>query len=401
MVDSELRSDLLYMINDRQQITYSELADIMFSRGVSEANLKSELDKLKNDNLIAARSSGGIMTYYVLQQEPQLRKILIVEDDRNINKLMALSIGKGFDITQIYDGKEAIKHINENVPDLVILDLMLPGVDGLTICQHIKGSSNMKKTIVIIISAMEATSSRFKGIKYGADYYIKKPFDPDELRSLVTIFLKKKGKRLDPLVDLPNEDKISEEVEKSVTSGNTYEIGRLTIEGIGSFARKYGQEQTFTILRLISQLLQDSVKDENGSGFVGFLGNEDFVVAGESSAVSHMVNKVVDEFDAVQNFVYQGENNTMEFGMKSYEGEKQMLKLSYKKTSKEDLIQKHAEIMKRRQQNSIGAFTYEELRNMLGSNNLDIIIKRGANGVTLGIGKSAEDSSENRKPELI
>ena len=57
---------------------------------------------------------------------------------------------------------------------------------------------------------MDPTSNRFKGIKYGADYYIKKPFDPKELRSLVTIFLKKKGKRFDPLIDLPDEERISE-----------------------------------------------------------------------------------------------------------------------------------------------------------------------------------------------
>ena len=78
---------------------------------------------------------------------------------------------------------------------------------------------------------MDATSNRFKGIKYGADYYIKKPFDPDELRSLVTIFLKKKGKKFDPLIDLPNEEQISDSVEKAMKNELDYEIGRLRVEG--------------------------------------------------------------------------------------------------------------------------------------------------------------------------
>jgi DNA-binding response OmpR family regulator len=55
---------------------------------------------------------------------------------------------------------------------------MLPGMDGLEICQTIKKTQNLSDIIVIIVSAMDATSNRFKGIKYGADYYIRKPFDP-------------------------------------------------------------------------------------------------------------------------------------------------------------------------------------------------------------------------------
>ncbi len=163
-----------------------------------------------------------MLTYYPLQEQATLRKVLIVEDDKNINKLMAISIGRGFEVNQIYDGGEAISFVRKNKPDLVILDLMLPHKDGLDICQTIKSDPNVSGTVVILVSAMDPTSNRFKGIKYGADYYIKKPFDPTELRSLVTIFLKKKGKRFDPLIDLPDQEGISNEIEHSIKEGEQY-----------------------------------------------------------------------------------------------------------------------------------------------------------------------------------
>ena len=188
-LSSDIKPDIVSMINDRQEVTYSELKNFASSLNVGEDVLRKSLKELEDANTIASRSSGGILTYYVLQSENVLRRIVIVEDDKNINKLMSLSVGKGFDITQMYDGKEALEKIKYEKPDLVILDLMLPGLDGLEICQTIKRSANLSDTIVIIVSAMDATSNRFKGIKYGADYYIKKPFDPVELRSLVTIFL--------------------------------------------------------------------------------------------------------------------------------------------------------------------------------------------------------------------
>jgi len=85
---NELKSDLISIINERQQIAYNDLSNIASSKGATEEELNKALKELENINAIASRKSGGILTYYILQEEPQLRKILIVEDDKNINRLM-------------------------------------------------------------------------------------------------------------------------------------------------------------------------------------------------------------------------------------------------------------------------------------------------------------------------
>ncbi len=386
----DFKSDILYIINDKQQVTYNELAEVASSKGVDEEVLKEDLESLVEKNAIASRKSGGILTYYILQEQQPVRRIMIVEDDKNINKLMALSIGRGFEITQIYDGNEALSRIRMEKPDLIVLDLMLPGINGLDICQTIKQQKELKDIVVIIVSAMDATSSRFKGIKYGADYYIKKPFDPEELRSLVTIFLKKKGKRFDPLIDLPNEEKISNAVEKTLQSQSMYDIWRLRVENLAEFAKRFGTNSGITILRLVSQLMQDKVKESKGGVFVGFLDSEDFVVAGNSGLVENSINSIKEEFDAVLPFVYQSEGyKPMELGIDDmYGAENPRLSLSYSKIQKEALIARRAEILKERNVKEIGAYTYDELRHMLGSDDLDIIITRDASGVKLSVGKS-------------
>jgi Response regulators consisting of a CheY-like receiver domain and a winged-helix DNA-binding domain len=151
-----VKSDIISIINDRQQVTYNELQGLTSSLKISESTLKKGLEELEEANAIASRSSGGILTYYMLQDEQVLNRVMIVEDDKNINKLMALSVGKGFNITQIYDGKEAMERIKREKPDLVILDLMLPGADGLEICQSVKTNPALTDTTVIIVSAMDA-----------------------------------------------------------------------------------------------------------------------------------------------------------------------------------------------------------------------------------------------------
>ena len=391
----EAEAEIVSVVNERQEITYNELKGFAAERGISEETLKKGLTGLEKASAIASRSSGGILTYYILQDMLALRRIMIVEDDKNINSLMALSVGKGFNVTQMYDGSEALSKIRSDKPDLIVLDLMLPGADGLEICRSIKTDPNLSNAVVIIVSAMDATSNRFKGIKYGADYYIKKPFDPSELRTLVTIFLKKKGKKFDPLIDLPNEEKISDAIERAAQEGNSsYEIGRLRVEGIAGFADRFGAGSGVTILRLVSQLLQDKAKEVGGNIFVGFLNSEDFVIAGNSQGVKKASDSLKSEFSAVLPFVYQSEGyKPIELGIEDvYGAEKPKLNLTYTPISMELIMKRRAEIIKNKEgkgaEKDIGSYTYEELRHMLGSDNLDITITRDPNGIRLSVGKS-------------
>lgn len=393
--DSDL-NEILEIMNERQQIAYNELLDVAANKGIDEGRLNSALDELKSTKVIEGRSSGGIMMYYLLQQQEELRKVLIVEDDKNINKLMALSIGKGFEISQIYDGGEAIALVRNMRPDLVILDLMLPHKDGLDICQTIKSDPMINNTIVILVSAMDPTSNRFKGIKYGADYYIKKPFDPAELKSLVTIFLKKKGKRFDALIDLPNEERISNEVEHSLKSSGEYTIGTLRVVNLAEYAKRLGEKSAMVILRLISQLLQDIIENRKQDTFVGFLNSEVFIIAGQNAGVQSAVEELRQEFNAVLPFILQDEGYkdiSLDIESLFESNEVPKLQLVFEPSEKSKILERRNEILKSKgsARSDIGSYTYEELRSMLGSEDIDLTITRDSNGVKLQVSKGNEE----------
>lgn len=117
------------------------------------------------------------------------QKILIVDDDSNIAELISLYLTKEMYETAIAeDGNEALITFAEWHPDLILLDLMLPGIDGYQVCRQIRQQSN---TPIIILSAKGETFDKVLGLEMGADDYIMKPFDPKELVARVKAVLRR------------------------------------------------------------------------------------------------------------------------------------------------------------------------------------------------------------------
>lgn len=115
-------------------------------------------------------------------------KILIVEDDKHLNKAICDMLKNIADTTPIYDGENAMYAVEQNIYDLIILDVMLPNVDGFTILQKIR---EVGKTPVIMLTAKDSVSDKVKGLKLGADDYMTKPFYRDELLARVNALLRR------------------------------------------------------------------------------------------------------------------------------------------------------------------------------------------------------------------
>lgn len=117
------------------------------------------------------------------------QKILIVDDDENIAELISLYLTKEcFDTELVFDGESAIKAFKEYEPNLVLLDLMLPGIDGYEVCREIRKTSNVP---IIMLSAKGETFDKVLGLELGADDYMIKPFDSKELVARVKAVLRR------------------------------------------------------------------------------------------------------------------------------------------------------------------------------------------------------------------
>ena len=108
--------------------------------------------------------------------------VLIVEDEEDIRTLLTYNLGKeGFSVTAVESGELGLHHAIEDHPDLIILDLMLPGMDGLSVCRALKNSDNTRQIPIIIASAKGEEADIITGLEMGADDYVAKPFSPKVL----------------------------------------------------------------------------------------------------------------------------------------------------------------------------------------------------------------------------
>jgi len=121
-----------------------------------------------------------------------MTRILVVEDDRDIAELVARYLEKaGFAVETLASGKEALAAIAKQPPDLLVLDLMLPQVDGLEICRYLRGHEQTSAIPIIMLTARAEESDRIVGLELGADDYIAKPFSPNELVARVRALLRR------------------------------------------------------------------------------------------------------------------------------------------------------------------------------------------------------------------
>ena len=137
--------------------------------------------------------------------------ILIVEDEKDIVKMLEYNLGKeGFKILSARDGETALELVGKEHPDLILLDLMLPGIDGLEVCKALKEEKRTTLIPIIMLTAKSQESDKVLGLELGADDYMTKPFSPRELIARIKAVLRR----------IKDKDKLPE----------VFKIGELTID---------------------------------------------------------------------------------------------------------------------------------------------------------------------------
>lgn len=126
-------------------------------------------------------------------------KILIIEDERLLaDSLRTLLTGKGFDVEAVYDGKSGAEYAELGIYDLLILDVMMPELDGYQVARMVR--EKRCKTPILMLTAKASVEDRIMGLNAGADYYLTKPFDTRELLACINALLRRQGKQVDELV---------------------------------------------------------------------------------------------------------------------------------------------------------------------------------------------------------
>ena len=146
------------------------------------------------------------------------RNILVVEDDRNISDLIRMYLEKeGFEVRLAYDGGKAVEEFEKQQPDMVLLDIMLPVLDGWQVCERIRQKA---RTPIIMLTAKSDVTDRITGLEMGADDYLVKPFEMKELMARINAVLRR--------TEIPDDTKKRLTFDKLIINLDSYE---LTVDG--------------------------------------------------------------------------------------------------------------------------------------------------------------------------
>jgi CheY-like chemotaxis protein len=115
-----------------------------------------------------------------------MKKILIVDDEDNVRRLVAATLAGGnYQLLQARNGQEALDVIRREHPMLVLLDLQMPGVDGIEVCRQVKSDPALKQTLVVVLTALVQAETRRRATLAGADTFLTKPFSPLQLLEMI------------------------------------------------------------------------------------------------------------------------------------------------------------------------------------------------------------------------
>jgi diguanylate cyclase (GGDEF)-like protein len=228
-------------------------------------------------------------------------KILVVDDELSIVDFLGGQLAnRGYDVLKAFDGEEGIDLARKELPDLVLLDVRMPKMDGFEICRKLREDRMTYLIPVIMITGKKEQEDKITGIKSGADDYVTKPFDLPELLARIegVLWRTKVGKGSNPLTGLPGAPSIEYEISKRINNKSKYAVCYLDLDNFKAYNDKYGYDQGDKVIVFTAKvLIQAITKEGNVDDFLGHIGGDDFIIVTIPERVERICRVVIDNFD--------------------------------------------------------------------------------------------------------
>ncbi len=208
-------------------------------------------------------------------------RLLIVEDDQDISTMLRIYFsGQGYDVDYAYRGMDALEKTRQGMPHLIILDIMLPDIDGYEVCRNLRTNTRTSHIPVIFLTQKDERSDKLKGLELGADNYITKPFDIEELKLYVqNAFARSERESLtDPQSGLPSGRLIEDQLRRIIRLPD-WAFMDIRMNFYDAFKDVYGFLAGNDVLRFTAMMLGEVVDKYGGpNDFLGHVGGDNFVV---------------------------------------------------------------------------------------------------------------------------
>lgn len=257
-------------------------------------NALANLHTLTDNTLVTERTN-----FSMLQPRP---KVLVADDDHNLRQLLMEALPRHkFEVYQAADGPETWDTIKNLRPDLVLLDVMMPGMDGHEICRLMRENPQTRSIPVIMLTARAQLKDKLDGIESGADDYITKPFDPMELQARIEMHLRRylRDSDMSPITELPGNKSIEQALLDRIEPERKFALLYVDLDDFKAFNDYYGFTAGSDVIRMTGDILAEALQNNpTGDDFLGHVGGDDFIILtppGNAEAVSKDIIRMFDE----------------------------------------------------------------------------------------------------------
>ncbi len=228
-------------------------------------------------------------------------KILIADDEPHIRRILQFLLDQaGYRTVCVADGRQALAAAHAERPDLLLLDVMMPHLDGFAVLEQLRQDRETRRLPVIMLTARDEGPTRVRGLKGGANDYVAKPFDHEELLARVANMLDtvRAQREANPLTGLPGNLAIERELQDRLAGGHDFAVMYLDIDRFKSFNDHYGYSRGDQAISLLAHVLCEAIATVGApEDFVGHVGGDDFVLVAGKEHAEALARDVIQRFD--------------------------------------------------------------------------------------------------------
>lgn len=233
--------------------------------------------------------------------------LLIVEDDVDVaDMLTAYFRVQGYDVLAVNWGEDAVRTCRSNRPDLIILDIRLPDIDGFEVARRLRTHRRTQDIPIIFLTEKRERADRLQGLEVGADDYITKPFDIQELRLRVRNSLRRSSQHAlnNPVTGLV-QSALVDEMFRECLERDGWAILRLELENLDAFRESYGFVASDDVQRAISLMMHNTLRDIGSpNDFLGQYSPTEFIVVTTPMVLSGLIDRVRSRLEQTLDYFY-------------------------------------------------------------------------------------------------
>ncbi len=228
-------------------------------------------------------------------------RILVVEDDVDISKMLRIYFdSQGYEVLVAVRGNDALDICRAKLPNVVVLDIQLPDIDGYEVCRSLRSNTRTSYVPIIFLTQKDERSDKIAGLELGADDYITKPFDIEELKLRVEGAIRRSLREAltHPVTNLPAGKLIEEQLKRVKDSPEPWTLLYFGIRNINAFKEIYGPIQVNEVLLFLADIMRETVETHGTlNDFIGQASDNDFIVITPPKSDSVICKSITERFN--------------------------------------------------------------------------------------------------------